>query len=92
MVLIGSVALDETLRHVLDDVMSRRAPRQRHLAGATDPDRAADAELDEACQALMDEFVEAGFGPDGRPNQHGLLLVRLIEELTRPLMQRSRAR
>lgn len=83
--------LDQTLRHLLGEVLGRRVPRLRHL-GEADPDRVADAELDEACQALMDEFVEAGFAADGQANQRGLLLQQLIEELARPLMQRSRAR
>ncbi len=86
------MALDETLRRLLDDVMGRRVPRLRHLAGALDPNRAADAELDEVCQALTDEFVEVGFGPDGEANDRGLLLERLIDEVARPLMRRSRGR
>ena len=71
-------------------MLARRVPRLRHL-GEADPDRAPDAELDEACQALMDEFVEAGFAADGQVTQRGVL-QQLIEELARPLMQRSRAR
>jgi hypothetical protein len=86
------VALDEALRRLLEDVMSRRTPRLRHLAGSLDPSRAADAELDDVCQALTDEFVEAGFGPDGEPNDRGRLLERLIDEVARPLMWRSRKR
>jgi hypothetical protein len=84
------LALDETLRRLLEDVMSRRTPRLRHAAASLDPSRAADAELDEVCQALTDEFVETGFGPDGEPNDRGLLLERLIDEVARPLMRRSR--
>ncbi|HET6921539.1 MAG TPA: hypothetical protein VFI16_00195 [Anaeromyxobacteraceae bacterium] len=83
------MALDETLRRLLEDVMSRRAPRLRHLL---DPDRATDAELDDACQVLTEEFVEAGFGSDGEPTERGRLLERLIDEVARPLMRRSRAR
>ncbi len=86
------MALDETLRRLLEDVMSRRTPRLRHLADSLDPSRAADAELDEVCQALTEEFVEAGFGSDGEPNDRGRLLERLIDEVARPLMRRSRER
>lgn len=83
------VALDETMRRLLDDVMGRRTPG---LGRLDDPERAEDAELDEVCQALNDEFVEAGFGPDGLANQRGALLERLIEEVAGTLMRRSRAR
>lgn len=83
------MALDETLHRLLDDVMRRRTPRLRRMA---DPEGAGDAELDEVCQALNDEFVEAGFGPDGLANPRGVLLEKLIEELAGTLMRRSRAR
>jgi len=84
------MALDETQRRLLDDVTSRRVPRLRHLAGSLDLSLAADADLDELCQALMDEFVETGFGLDGEANDRGLLLGLLIDEVARPLMRRSR--
>lgn len=90
MVPFAPVALDESLRKLLEDVMSRRTPGLRRAG--FDLEGASDAELDEVSQALLDEFVEAGFGPGGEPTQRGLLLERLVEEVARPLMRRSRSR
>lgn len=86
------MALDETLQRLLADVLGRRAPRLRHLAGASDPGDATDAELDEVCQALTDELVEAGFGPRGEPNDRGRSLQRLIDELNPARLRRLKGR
>ena len=84
------VALDETLRRLLDDVTSRRVPGLRHLAAAPDPGAAAEADLDEVCQALTDEMVETGFTLAGVLNERGLLLGQVLDELNRSRLRRPR--
>jgi hypothetical protein len=86
------MALDETLRRALADVLGRRAPRLRRLAGGSDLGDATDAELDEVCQALTDELVETGFGPGGEPNERGRSLQRLIDEVNPARLRRLKGR
>ena len=84
------MTLDETLRRLLDEVTSRRAPRLRHVAAAPDPSAAPEGDLDVVCQALTDEMVATGFTSGGLLNDRGLLLGQLLDELNRARLRRPR--
>ena len=84
------MALDETLRRLLDEVTRLRAPGLRRVAAAPDPSAEPEGDLDVVCQALTDEMVATGFTPEGVLNDRGLRLGQLLDELNRARLLRPR--
>lgn len=66
---------------LLHDILVRRSPELLSLSVFTQNGNLSDVERERLRETLSDEFCELGLKPDSEPNQYGLEIEHLIDEI-----------
>lgn len=74
---------------VLREVVTRRAPALFPLLSGAASGTISDAEIDAFLDALSEELLESGLHTSDEPNERGLLLESLLNDINRVRIRRA---